>query len=139
MPDSYISSSESRISLYSSISKLKTMQELNTFLAKTKEVYSSIPKPVEQLCKVGLIKNLGQSIMAKQIVINEFSAKVTFYNDVVSTPLYDYLSKGSSGFVLSDDKLPIITLKRTGDIAKDQDNLIAFLLDCQKVLSEQKK
>ena len=139
VPDSYISSSESRISLYSSISKLKTMQELNAFLAKTKEVYSSIPKPVEQLCKVGLIKNLGQSIMAKQIVLNEFSAKVTFYNDVVSTPLYDYLSKGSSGFVLSEDKLPIITLKRTGDIPKDQDNLIAFLLDCQKVLGEQKK
>ena len=132
VPDNFIASSENRISLYMAISKVKTLEELNAFVQKIKEKYSSIPKPVEQLCKVGLIKNLGQNVLAKQIVVGEFGSKVIFYNDIVGTELYDFLSKDNVEFLLNKDKLPIVTLKKEPNLEKMQENLIKFLLDCQK-------
>ena len=136
VPESYIPSSEGRISLYSSISRLENLDELKNFVSLTEAKYSTMPSEVLELCFVGLIKNLGQNIYVKKIVLNDFNCKITFYENILGTKLYEYLSKGGVNFVLSLEKEPIITLSREKNVQKTQDELIKFLMECQKQLQK---
>ena len=130
LPNDYISSNENRIAFYTRVAKIQTEGELENILKETKDTYGSLPESVIELCKIGLIKNLGQKLKVSRILLNDFSRKVSFYEDVISTKLYDFLSKNNADFVLNKDKLPIITLKEETSIQKQQDKLIKFLLNC---------
>ena len=129
LPNNYISSNENRISFYTKVSKISSEQELNELLNKTKLKYGNLPKPVEQLCRVGLIKNLAQKLCVKNIKIDDFNCKITFYKEVLEESFFENLNKPSVNYVLSFENLPIITLLKQSTIEKDQQNLINFLVN----------
>lgn len=133
LPPNYISSNEERITFYTMVSRIKSVQEFNSVCQNVKQKYGSLPQPVEQLCRVGLIKNLAQTIYVKTVKIDEFSSKLILHNEVLNTKLFDYFSKTNADFVLSCDKMPIITLRKQNSIQKDQEFLIKFLLNCQQI------
>ncbi|MBQ3213809.1 MAG: transcription-repair coupling factor [Clostridia bacterium] len=133
LPNTYISQNESRIDFYTKVSKLSSLEDYNLLIENTKNIYGSLPKPVEQLCTVGLIKNLAQQLKVKSIKIDEFNAKITFYDDVLSTKYYEFLSKTTVDFVLTQEKLPIITLRKQSDILKYQQSLLNFLINCLQI------
>lgn len=133
LPNTYISQNESRIDFYTKVSKLSSLEDYNSLIENTKNIYGSLPKPVEQLCTVGLIKNLAQQLKVKSIKIDEFNAKITFYDDVLSTKYYEFLSKTTVDFVLTQEKLPIITLRKQSDILKYQQSLLNFLINCLQI------
>lgn len=130
LPSSYISQNENRIDFYTKVSKLTTFEQLEQLLNNTKNLYGSLPKPVEQLCKVGLIKNMAQSLKIKFIRLDDFACKITFYADILSTPLYEKLNKTTVDYVLTNENLPIITLRKQPDKEKAQEELIKFLSNC---------
>ncbi|MBQ9792871.1 MAG: transcription-repair coupling factor [Clostridia bacterium] len=133
LPNTYISQNENRIDFYTKVSKLSSVEEFNLLVENTKNIYGSLPKPVEQLCMVGLIKNLAQQLKVKNIKIDEFNAKIVFYEDVVSTNFYEFLTKTTVDFVLTQEKLPIITLRKQPDILKYQQSLLNFLINCLQI------
>ncbi len=131
LPSSYISENEQRIDFYTKVSKLKTFEEVEKMVNDTKNMFGEVPKSVIQLCYVGFIKNLAQSLFVKQIKLDEFGCKVNFYNEVLDMPFFkDYLSKENINFVLNLENLPIITLKKQEDKEKAQQLLIKILLNC---------
>ena len=129
LPNSYISQNENRINFYTKVSKLKTVEELQKLLQDTNNIYGVAPKSVEQLCYVGLIKNLAQKIGAKTVKLDEFGCKVIFYPEI-DDKIYAYLSKTTIDFVLTNEKMPIITLRKQPDVQQLQQNLIKFLINC---------
>lgn len=133
LPNSYISQNENRIDFYTKVSKLSTLESLQNLVETTKNAYGSLPKPVEQLCKVGLIKNLAQQLNVKLIKIDEFNAKIVFYPDVLSSKIYEVLKKPTVEYVLTCENLPIITLRKQTSIEIAQENLIKFLINCLQI------
>ena len=133
LPSSYMSQNENRIEFYTKVSRLKTNEELEKLLKETTNTYGPMPKSVEQLCFVGLIKNMAQQIGVKMVKIDEFISKITFYPEVLDSPIYEYLSKPTVDFVLKNENLPIITLKKQTDIEKSQNSLIKFLSNCLQI------
>ncbi|MBR4003389.1 MAG: hypothetical protein IKI95_04965, partial [Clostridia bacterium] len=129
LPNSYISQNENRIDFYTKVSKLKTVEELQKLLQDTNNIYGVAPKSVEQLCYVGLIKNLAQKIGVKTVKLDEFGCKVIFYPEI-DDKIYAYLSKTTVDFVLTNEKMPIITLRKQPDMQQLQQNLIKFLINC---------
>lgn len=130
VPENFLSSSEKKIALYTKIGKLKTKNELQNFLQETKNSFGSLPEPVKNLAYVGLIKNMGQQVGAKQVVINDFAYKVVFYNDVENTKLYEFLSSPTIDFVLTYDKLPIINLRKQNSTEQKLECMLKFLQTC---------
>ncbi len=127
LPETYIKTNEQRISFYTKVSKINSLQDYHNLLEETRNVYGDLPKSVTQLCIVGLIKNLSQKIQAKRVILNEFECKIMFYNDILSTPLFAELSKPSVYYVLTCENLPIIKLPNGQSIEKTQESLINFL------------
>ena len=58
------------------------------------------------------------------------------YEDIENTPLYDFLSKGGTDFVLNKEKLPIIVLRKEKDKGLSQTSLINFLLKCVEIANK---
>lgn len=129
LPNNYISTNENRIVFYTKVSKINSEKELNSLLEETKLKYGNLPKPVEQLCKVGLIKNLAQKLFIKNIKLDEFNCKITFYKEVLEKNLFEILKKPSVYYVLTFENLPIITLLKQSTIEKAEQNLINFLIN----------
>lgn len=132
VPQDYISTNENRILFYTKVSKIHTKKELDDLLTETSSKFGPVPQPTVQLCLVGFIKNLGQKVNVKHIVLNDFNTTITFYEDVLKKPLYKFLSSSSVYFVLKADKMPIITLKKEQNKESQEEMLISFLINCQK-------
>ena len=130
VPENYIKESENRIEFYTKVSKLSSLKDLETLIENTKNIYGEPPKPVKNLCYVGLIKNLGQKIMAKSIILNDFNTKIVLYEDVYNSNLFNFFNKGGTDFVLNKEKLPIIILRKEIDKDLSLMGLIKFLIKC---------
>ena len=133
LPREYIVGDENRISIYSKISKIKSQEEIDALKKELLDTYGQVPKETEQLCIVAMIKNMAQSLKVKSIRVDDQGVKVYFYNDILNTKLMDYLSKGSTTFVLNLTNMPIITLPNDSSIVKNQQNLITFLQKCKAI------
>ncbi len=137
LPQNYISSNEQRIVLYTKISKLSSVQELNTLVEQTKDVYGNVPEPVLELCKIGLIKNLAQKLYITHIKLDDFSCKLFLSEEVKNKKIFGYYSSNSTDFVLTNEKLPIITLRKQNNVYSSQEFLLNFLLKSLEIKNKQ--
>lgn len=134
VPESFIPSNESRISLYSKISRLSSEKEYNDLLEEISNAYGVVPNSVKQLCTVGFIKNLAQKVGVRRITLNNFTSQVVFYDDIQDN-LAKYLSSPHADFVQGDTKT-IVTLKKGNSVEESQKILIKFLQNCGKVTEQ---
>lgn len=130
VPESFIPSNESRISLYTKISRISSEKEYNDLLEEIKNAYGIVPNSVKQLCTVGLVKNIAQKIGVKRITLNDFSSQVVFYEDI-KPELAKFLSTAHADFVQGDTKT-IVTIKKGNSVEESQKILIKFLQNCNK-------
>ena len=134
VPESFIPSNESRISLYSKISRLSSEKEHADLLGEIQNAYGTVPNSVKQLCTVGLIKNLAQKIGVKRITVNNFSSQVIFYDDIEES-VAKFLSTSQADFVQGEVKSNII-LKKGSSVEESQKILIKFLQKCGSVAAQ---
>ncbi len=138
VPENYISSSEGRISLYSSIARIETEEELRAIISKTEDIYGALPKPVRELCIVGFIKNLARQSLAMSVTLDDFCCRVIFYDDVKDTPLYDYIRGGGAKFSFVSGGKIAISIKKEKDTLSTQDNLISVLKELSSIIQERR-
>ncbi|MGN1227416.1 MAG: TRCF domain-containing protein, partial [Christensenellales bacterium] len=81
-PNEYISDSNERIKLYNDISLIKSVDELEEMRKRVRDMYGNVPSELNQLFKVGLIKNLAKVCGVRKIALNDFASIVEFYDDV---------------------------------------------------------
>ena len=132
LPNNYISSNENRIAFYTKVSKIKSEHELDELLNEVNLRYGNVPSPVVQLCKVGLIKNLAQKLFIKNVKIDDFGCKITFYKEVLDKPIFECLNKPSVNYVLTLENLPIISFAKQSSLEKNEEQLINFLVNLTK-------
>ena len=131
VPESFIPSNQSRISLYTKISRISSEEEFFNLLEEVKNTYGEVPKPVRQLCTVGFIKNLSQKIGIKKIVVNDLTSQVVYYE--IDDILSKFLSSPNADFVQSELTPTLITLRKGNSVEDSQKILIKFLQNCNKL------
>ena len=128
VPDTYISSSQARIEVYTKISKISSLEDYQVVQKEIAETYGSLPNCVQHLCKIGLIKNLAQQLNISKIIINDFGSKIYFYDEVKTSNLFEYLKKPSVDYALNFDKIVALSLKKQDTLQKNQESLINLLI-----------
>lgn len=106
LPPEFALSSDSRIAIYTQISRVKNVDMAKIVTEQLQNAYGRLPDEVVQLINIALIKNLGENIGVKHIKIEKDSAKVTFYEDI-SQEFIEKL-KGCLGF--EHNQFPVLNI-----------------------------
>ena len=69
IPDSYISSSNEKMRIYTRIADIRNEEDRQTMLSTLQESYGVVPRQVENLIGVGFIKNMANTIGASRVNI----------------------------------------------------------------------
>lgn len=136
-PDSYIASEAERMKLYNDISMISTPKDAEEKAKVLVDAYGKLPKEVEQLIKVGLIKNLAKVCGVKKIAINEFASLIEFYDDdakkvekakaVVAEHFPDIRGETAKDYRF--------IIEKSLSVVERQNTLIKFLLKLSKVVA----
>ncbi len=112
IPKDYVSSEETRLNLYSEISVIKNLAEQTEMLKKLENNFGEIPKSVENLINVALLKNLLVEVNAKHFESSFDRCYIEFYSteDVKTQKMLNILSKNKQFLSLNLKTLPIIEL-----------------------------
>ena len=137
-PDEYITSSNERMKLYNDISMMSNLESMQNLSKRITDTYGKIPEPLEQLIKVGYIKNLAQNCMVKRIVINDYASYIEFYDDETER-IEDAQKVASEEFKLNlkvdAEKSYKLNINKALSIKDRQSLIIKFLLKLQKVVA----
>ena len=132
LPNEFESSYNARISAYQRISKIATIDQLQENLNRFNEIYGQLPKELENLCKISLIRYLASNILASKVNIKQTSASIV-WEDVskLNERIIEALSCYSEKAVSNMETKPMITLSVTkGESILDL--LINFLQFCNE-------
>ena len=116
IPEDYIEVSSQRLDWYKKISEIKNESERDLIYSDVEEVYGKVPKEVENLLDIALIKSYAQTKSVVKIVLSKNQAYMTFSDlSKIGGGIQDALEKFSDLSVLSFEDLPKIsfTLQET--------------------------
>ncbi len=125
----YISDENERIKLYTAISNLTTKEDAEEIKKIYSQSFGEIPKEIENLIKIALIKNFAQEHNISRILVNEKACSLFLYKekDVMNEFLSKALEKNKSKGVLKFDTMPIIEFDLRGfSINEKCDFLLSF-------------
>ena len=86
IPESYISDSSLRLSLYRQIASIKSNEELDIFATDMIDRYGKIPLETIQLFKVVQLKHLAKSANIEKIDLGEKGVLISFRNNEPKSP-----------------------------------------------------
>jgi transcription-repair coupling factor (superfamily II helicase) len=86
IPESYISDSSLRLSLYRQIANIKSNEELDIFATDMIDRYGKIPVETVQLFKVVQLKHLAKSANIEKIDLGEKGVLISFRNNEPKSP-----------------------------------------------------
>lgn len=135
LPDDYVQNQDERINLYSKISIIdsdKKYEEMENFLT---ENFGKPSLEVINLLKIAFIKNLGEKLGIKRILISTNQTSIYLYKtkEIISKGMNNALSNRTNG-VLKFEDLPIINFDLFNtDISLKIDYVLNFLKDSLKV------
>lgn len=122
IPAEYICEENDRIRVYNDISMLAGVSEASDYLQKLAQTFGDVPKQVDNLCKIAVIKNLAQQNNVARVLITDQCAKLYIYKDqnILCEHLHKNLEMFKNDFVLKFESLPIIELvnDKLGILAK---------------------
>lgn len=81
IPNDYIMDSDSRFRVYNNMISIKSEQERLQVLKEICDVYGNVPKEVENLSYVALIRFLSQNLGIKRVVVNKNACYFEFYSN----------------------------------------------------------
>lgn len=133
IPETYIKSPVQRIDIYKKISLIETVSDKMDITDELLDRYGDIPKSVEALLNVSLLRSFGSRSSIGKIVKRGNS--ILFYPDKMDLMVWSALAADRKGSILISLELrPYITLK-----AKPNDNIfekaISLLNDYQAIKS----
>ncbi len=80
LPNYYVSGTGARISAYSQISKLSSLEQMASLSEKFNESYGEVPQELLRLMYVAVIKNLTKTLGVKKVSIGMSEVKIKFVN-----------------------------------------------------------
>ena len=85
VPESFVPNEAERLKMIAEISSLDDENAVSSYLLNLKETNGYVPKEVENLAKISLLKNFAQACGARQVSITENAYKIYFYdkNDII--------------------------------------------------------
>lgn len=135
VPDTYVATSEERMVVYKQISAISSIEQQEKVKLELKDVYGEIPRPVENLIKISLARQLAKKLCATEII--SFGAEVSLVfdskkkiteNAVLGEAIYKFRMACSLDF---SDK-PKIKFEKERLASQNFEELLKFLLLCQK-------
>ncbi|MBQ8749627.1 MAG: transcription-repair coupling factor [Clostridia bacterium] len=136
-PDSYIQSGAERMKLYNDIALITNENQMQDVKKRIRDMYGELPYELEQLIKVGYIKNLAKDCGVKKIALNDFASVIEFYDDFV-----DIIEKAKTMSLEINSNLKVeigkanrFTINKALSIKDRQESLIKFLLKLSKVVA----
>ncbi|MBS4534681.1 transcription-repair coupling factor [Clostridium sp. D2Q-14] len=126
IPDKYISNEEQKIQMYKKISSVESKEEYRDLLEEIIDRYGDVPKPVDNLLRIGYIKSLANKLMFTNISQKNDTLVLEFHKINSITPeiiniLYDSFGRNMT-FDLS--KTPALKYKLNN---ASQDRVLAIL------------
>ena len=79
-PDDYISVQSERMDFYQRLAFCQTADEIQNVRAQLQEIYGAIPKPVENLLQVALLKLLANKASVRKVSVKPGRGEITFAN-----------------------------------------------------------
>ncbi len=128
IPEDYIEVSSQRLDWYKKISEIKTESERDLIYSDIEEVYGKVPKEVENLLDIALIKSYAQRKSVVKIVLSKNQAYMTVSDlSKIGGGIQDALEQFSSFSVLSFEDLPKISFTLQASSEKTLSLMTEFL------------
>lgn len=131
VPESYALTDKERIRLYSKIASIESKEEMEEIYKEFSDIYGDVPKEIENMCNVAIIKNLANKIHADSIVINKVEGYISFPSIIkMNKPeLLEALSMHIDDLKINaQDKKPKIETNKKISIDNKVDKIVEFLL-----------
>lgn len=97
IPESYITDSENRMTVYKNISAINSEEARQKVLKDLDDVFGKIPRVVRNLVDVAYIKSMAQKLCITEVYLNENSIKLNFdttaniaQNESLANAIYKY-------------------------------------------------
>ncbi len=123
--EDYITLSSARMEQYREISRISSENDMKSVINAIEDIYGKVPKEVEYLCKISLIRHLAVNIMAKKIIVKTNQVEIILSIDSLKLDkLHDVLA-------LSRDKLTLDVGSEIKIIFFEKDNItgLSYILD----------
>lgn len=110
LDEDYISQSKDRVTFYRRISTLTSREEGQEYYDSLKETYGKPPTGVNNIIRLGIIKNLAQALGVAKITITKSGMGIFFYDSSILTKerLFAAISEFSKVCVLSPVDPPAV-------------------------------
>ncbi|WP_352399499.1 transcription-repair coupling factor [Anaerotignum sp.] len=134
IPDFYIKNQEQRMELYKKIANVRTQEAYFDIQEEMEDRYGDLPKSVQTLLEIVLIKAEARSLGISSIVQKRGNIVIEFRSDAKTDPikLTKIISEGRGKYLFTAGANPYLTLK----LQKDKENKsleeIKFILNAIK-------
>lgn len=141
VPESYISTSEERMTLYKRISMLQSDEEIQKLMLELKENFGDVPKVVLNLMDIALVRRLSGELNATEV--NSYGAEVSLVfenkDDILKSEiLADALYKFRMECSVSGGEKPIIKFNKSRLCSENFALLKKFLLLTRELMNKNK-
>jgi len=130
IPDTYILSSEDRMTAYKNIGSIIDNKSLQSISAALVGAFGKLPKPTENLLKISYMRALGAKCKIKEIVSSDGEISLIFENDekiIGNEKIGDALYAFRARCVLDLSKDQSIKFNKLDSIDQNIDEILEFL------------
>jgi len=136
VPDDFVATSEERMVVYKRVSAISSLEDLEKVKLELNDAYGQIPRPVENLLKIALARQLAKKLCATEII--SFGAEVSLVfdektkiseNAVLGEAIYKFRMDCSLDF----SGKPKIKFEKQRLASQNFEELLKFLLLCKKI------
>ncbi len=130
LPKDYVKENPQRVAFYKRAATLSSYEESEAFKKEMKDVYGALPRSVENLISVGLIKNLARKIGAVRVVATDDGMGLHFDDTSIfgNEGVFRALSEFSKESVLSPTTPPMIIFNNRGKSTEQRLDLLRNFL-----------
>lgn len=130
LPKDYVKENPQRVAFYKRAATLSSYEESEAFKREMKDVYGALPRSVENLISVGLIKNLARKIGAVRVVATDDGMGLHFDDTSIfgNEGVFRALSEFSKESVLSPTTPPMIIFNNRGKSTEQRLDLLRNFL-----------
>jgi len=117
LPEDFVEGVDARARVYTRVSQIKTLAELNKLRLELKEIYGLVPTPLENLMLVALVKNMAERLGAVTACVKKSECYILFEKvaDIPESAVSNRLAK----LDVNNAKL---------HFGSSRDNMLKFLL-----------
>ncbi|MBR2349667.1 MAG: transcription-repair coupling factor [Clostridia bacterium] len=122
VPKDYIKEGAKRVEFYKKVALITDYAEFNDFIAEMRDIYGALPKSVENLINVGLIKNLARKIGVQRVVATDEGIGLHFHDGAVygNEGVFKAIAEFNKACVLSPQSPPVIIFDNRNKSVNDR-------------------